>query len=353
MTMSTSRQDTVLITGGAGFFGSILKERLLAEGYQCVSIDLVKDDDSHERLTSIQGDINDPSLMEKLFTQHRFTCVFHIAAILAHDKEHRSILWASNVDATRLLHRLCDQHQVNKIIFTSSNCLWARNFSYAVPESEPPHPIEIYGRSKEEGEKILMEPGTNVRSVIFRCPTIVDSGRLGLLTILFDFIREGRKVWAVGGGHNRYQFIYAGDLVDACLKAMEHPGNDIFNIGSDHVPPLKEVYQQVIDHAGTTARVAPLPRWPILSIMKYAYWLGLSPLGPYHYKMIAEDFVFDTTKIKQSLHWQPTHTNGQMLSKAYDYYVRQRDQLNSRDTQRSAHKKPASMGVIRLLKWLS
>lgn len=349
-----STQQTVLITGGAGFFGGILKEALLAKGYRCVSVDLVDDKASHERLTSIKGNICDVKLMETLFQTHHFSHVFHIAAILAHDKKNRSILWPSNVDATRLLRQLCDTYRVPKIIFTSSNCLWARNFKYQVPESEPPAPIEIYGKSKAEGEKILMEPGTNVRSVIIRCPTIVDSGRLGLLTILFDFIREGRKVWTVGGGHNRYQFIYAGDLVDACLKAMHHEGGEIFNIGSDHVPTLGEVYKQIIRHAGTGAQVASLPKAPTLAAMRLAYLLGISPLGPYHYKMIAEDFVFDTTNIKHALHWSPTLTNGEMMCKAYDYYISQLESFKLEDAStRSAHSQPAEMGIIRLLKWLS
>jgi nucleoside-diphosphate-sugar epimerase len=345
---------TVLITGGAGFFGSILKQHLLNNGYTCISVDLVKDTVAHPNLTCIQGDMNSRSTMEPLFKKHAFSCVFHVAAILAHDKENRKILWSSNVDATRLLRDLCEQYNVPKIVFTSSNCLWARNFSYPVSESEPPKPIEIYGRSKAEGENILMAKEGNVRSVIFRCPTIIDSGRLGLLTILFDFIREGRKVWAIGGGINLYQFIYAGDLVDACMKAENYPQSEIFNIGSDNVVSLREVYQHVIDHAKTSARVVGLPRWPILPAMKICYWLGLSPLGPYHYKMIAESFVFDTAKIKQKLGWQPTLTNGQMLLKAYEFYASQRENLLKLPAhEQSAHKKPAAMGIIRLLKWLS
>jgi hypothetical protein len=86
--------------------------------------------------------------------------------------------------------------------------------------------------------------------------------------------------------------------------------------------------------------------------MKVAYALGLSPLGPYQYKMIAEDFVFDTTKIKAKLHWQPTATNADMLWKAYEYYHSNRAELAKR-TDVSAHKQPAKMGIIRLLKWLS
>lgn len=342
--------STVLITGGAGFFGSLLKQHLLDKGYRCVSVDRVGDESRHERLTSVRGDICDRVLMEGLFGQHRFACVFHIAAILAHDKENKRILWASNVDATALLAELCECHGTPKIVFTSSNCLWAKNFGREVTEEDIPEPIEIYGRSKLEGEKILLAHKGKLTSAIIRCPTIIDAGRLGLLTILFDFIREGRKVWAVGGGTNRYQFIYAPDLIDACVKAMRHPETEVFNIGSDHVESLGDVYRYVIRTSGTKARVCSLPRQPTLWLMRLCYVLGLSPLGPYHYKMIAEDFIFDTRKIKAALGWKPTLTNGEMMWRAYEYYVKN---LNAFSAQSSAHRKPASMGLIRLLKWLS
>ncbi len=85
------------------------------------------------------------------------------------------------------------------------------------------------------------------------------------------------------------------------------------NVGSDEVKPLREVYQHVIDQAGTGARVASLPKAPTLAAMRLADALKVSPLGPYHWRMIAEDFLFDV----------------------------------------SAHRQPAKMGAIRILKWFS
>jgi hypothetical protein len=86
--------------------------------------------------------------------------------------------------------------------------------------------------------------------------------------------------------------------------------------------------------------------------MKLAHALRLSPLGPYQYRMIAEDFVFDTSRIKSALGWKPTVTNEEMLFRAYDYYRANRAEIDSRDDV-SAHKRAAPMGVIRLLKWIS
>ena len=160
------------------------------------------------------------------------------------------------------------------IVFTSSNCLWAENMGRPVREDDTPAPVEIYGQSKWEGEKILSAYNGRINTVSIRCPTIVDEGRLGLLSVLFEFIDEGRKVWVVGGGRNRYQFIYAQDLASACIAAAEFPGSEIFNIGSDDVTPFRDVYGHVISKAGTGARVASLPKGPTLLAMWIAHRLG-------------------------------------------------------------------------------
>ena len=86
--------------------------------------------------------------------------------------------------------------------------------------------------------------------------------------------------------------------------------------------------------------------------MKLCYKLGLSPLGPYQYKMIAEDFEFDTQKIKTMLDWEPTLTNEEMLFKAYEYYKENKQLLQSSESL-SAHKQSAKMGIIKLLKYFS
>jgi UDP-glucose 4-epimerase len=188
--------------------------------------------------------------------------------------------------------------------------------------------------------------------VVIRCPTILDFGRLGLLSILFEFIDEGRRVWTVGGGKNRYQFIYAKDLANACELGLEFPDSEIFGIGSDDVKSLAEVYKYVVRQAGSKSSVSALPLKLTLAAMRIAYHLGISPLEPYHHKMIAEDFLFDTTKIKSKLGWRPTLTNEQMLWRAYQYYSQNRREIEAR-TNVSAHRQAAKMGVIRLLKWVS
>lgn len=346
------RMSTVLVTGGAGFFGSLIKKHLLECGHACVSIDLEEDTDKHPRLISIRGDIRDVDRLNSVFMNYHFDAVIHCAAILAHAVKDKKFLWTSNVDGTQNIAQLAKKHCVPKIIFTSSNCLWGKDMGRMVLEDDAPSPIEIYGESKWEGEKILMRYQGDTNVVIFRCPTIMDSGRLGLLAILFQFIDEGRKVWVVGNGGNRYQFIYAADLINACIAALDYPSSNTFNIGSDHVKSFKEVYNYVIKKANTGAQVAYLPKQLTLAGMKLAYMLHLSPLGPYQYNMIAGNFIFDTSKIKSTLNWNPTLTNEEMLYKAYEYYRENRLEIETRKNV-SAHKQAAKMGIIKLLKWLS
>jgi UDP-glucose 4-epimerase len=344
--------NTVLVTGGAGFFGDVLKRRLLADDVDCVSIDLQPDPTVHPRLRSVRGDIRDAGLLDELFSRHRFDAVFHCAAILAHAVKDKDFLWGSNVDGTAVVARMTAKHGVPKLVFISSNCLWARSFGRPVVEEDEPEPVEIYGRSKWEAERVLERHHGDFDSVVLRSPTIVDTGRLGLLAILFDFIREGRRVWVVGSGENRYQFVYAPDLADACVLAAGVSGSTCYHVGSDDVKPLRQVYEHVIAQAGTGARVASLPEGPVLAAMRVAGALRLSPLGPYHWRMIAEDFMFDTSKIKAELSWKPSMTNEQMLAEAYKGYARDFEEIQSR-TDVSAHRQPAKMGAIRLLKWLS
>ncbi len=351
-TATLSGGSTVLVTGGAGFFGELLIKALLERSIRCVSIDLETNYVTHPFLTSIRGDIRDTQLLDQLASRDRFDAIFHLAAIQAHDARDKNFLWGSNVQGTVAIAEMARKFGIPRVVYTSTNCLWGKGMNRPVTEEDLPEPVEIYGRSKWEGEKILLAYKEHFHCIIFRCPTIIDSGRLGLLAILFEFIDEGRRVWVVDGGKNRYQFIYAPDLVDACLKGMEYDDSGLFNIGSDGVTTFAETYQYVIDKAGTGAHLASIPGALILPLMKLAHICNLSPLGPYQYKMIAAEFEFDTDKIKKSLSWLPTLTNGEMLFKAYAYYHEHRQEIQRRSGV-SAHKRSPRMGVIRLLKWLS
>lgn len=342
-----------LVTGGAGFLGSQLCESLARQGHEVVILDRVADDDLARRFRFAHADLRSPEQVEEAFRQHGpFDGVFHVAAMLAHAIEDKRDLVDSNVGGTRNIAEASVRHAVPHMVYTSSNCVVGKPFSQPVREDDPINPLELYGVTKWEGEKILAEYQDRMHVSMIRPPTIMGGGRLGLLSILYEFIYEGRKVWVLGKGDNQYQFIYAPDLIDAMQRAIRNPGFHLYNIGSDHVPSLRELYNSVIKHAGTKARVASLPKAPAVAAMRALHLLGMSPLGPYHYKMLAEDFIFDTSRIKRDLGWMPTRTNTEMLIESYDWYVSHLDEIYD-GGERSAHRQPVKLQALALVKRLS
>ena len=115
----------ILITGGSGFFGGVFKRRLLDEGYSCVNFDLVPDVDRHANLVSLQGDLRDKALVAQIFGDYEISAVMHCAALLAHGSIPEKELWTSNVDATRNVAEAARNAGVRKLVFISTNCLWA------------------------------------------------------------------------------------------------------------------------------------------------------------------------------------------------------------------------------------
>lgn len=341
-----------LVTGGSGFLGGLVLERLLRDGHDVASIDLLPCPITHPRLTTAVGDIRNGVLLDSLFSQLKPDAVFHCAALLAHEVSSEEELWSSNVGGTESLAEAMVRSGCDRMVYISSNCLWGVGFDRPVTEADEPQPCELYGQSKWEGEKILARYGNHFSTTSIRCPTIIEEGRLGLLAILFEFIADDKRVWVVGGGHNRYQFIYAPDLIDAMLRAADRKVHGVFGIGSDNVTTMRETFDAVIQRAGTRARTATLPKGPTIAAMKLAHVLKLSPLGPYHYRMIASSFVFDTSAIKAALDWRPTMTNSDMLWRAYRFYQQNRHEIAVRGNV-SAHRQAAKMGVIRMLKWVS
>lgn len=342
-----------LVTGGAGFFGSILVNDLALAGHEVVILDRVFDGDLAKKYQFAHVDLRDVPAVNSVFTKYGpFDGVFHVAAMLAHAIKDQRDLVDSNVAGTRNIVEAAIAFRTPHLVFTSSNCVVGKPTRQPVREDDPIKPLEVYGMTKLQGEQVLAEYRDRINITMIRCPTIMGGGRLGLLSILYEFMHEGRRIWTLGDGSNRYQFIAAQDLVDALKRAITQPGFHLYNIGSDHVPTLRELYQAVIDHAGTKARVTSIPKAPAVAAMRVLHALNLSPLGPYHYKMLAESFVFDTTRIKQELGWQPTKTNTQMLIESYQWYIDHLDEVyNSED--RSAHRQPVKLQALALVKKFS
>jgi nucleoside-diphosphate-sugar epimerase len=336
-----------LITGGSGYFGSRLRDRLRERGHGVRVFDLSDADDRQADVELARGDIRDAPAV----TQACAGCdvVFHCVAQVPLAKD-RNLFQSVNVTGTENVLRAARAANVRKVIYVSSSAVFGAPKSNPVTEQTEPNPGEAYGRAKLEGERLcrrFAEEGFDV--TVIRPRTIMGHGRLGIFQILFEWIREGHNVPVLGRGDNVYQFIHADDLAEACTLAAARTGPTVYNCGTDRFHTMREVLEHLCAHAGTGSRVKSVPMAPAVLLMKLTSALGLSPLGPYHALMYGRSLYFDITKAQTELGWQPRYSNNEMFVQSYEWYLKNRDVV-LRGHGASHHRSAVKQGILNLVK---
>ena len=206
-----------------------------------------------------------------------------------------------NVGGTEVLLRACLDAGVAKLVHTSSSAVFGIPRENPVGRATVPTPAEAYGRAKLDAEllcRAAISRGLDVSVVQLR--TIVGPGRLGIFGILFDWIADGAAVPVIGSGANRYQFVHAHDVATAIVLAATARGPAVYNIGSEQFGTMRETLEALCTHAGTGARVLPVPKALIRPLIQATGQLGLTPLGPYHWLMYGESMWFDVEPARAS-----------------------------------------------------
>jgi nucleoside-diphosphate-sugar epimerase len=332
-----------LVTGGSGFFGHLLVERLLARGDRVRNFDLTAADDEFEGVEFRQGDIRDAAAVRRAC--EGIDVVFHNVAQQPLSKD-PALMRTVNLDGTRNLLTAAHECGVWKVVFTSSTAVFGIPSELPIKRSTRPTPCEPYGRTKVASEELCKEfiaRGLDVTMI--RPRTILGHGRLGIFQMLFEWIREGRNVPVMGGGNNPFQFIHAHDLADASILAALRPGPQVYNIGTDRFGTMRDVLEALCRHAGTGSRVKGVPDAPVRWMMAGASRLGISPLGAYHYIAYGKPNYFDISDAVNELGWRPAWSNEEMMIASYDWYLKNRDDvLNSKWA--SPHKSAVKQGIL-------
>jgi len=249
----------VLVTGGAGYIGSVLVDRLIIEGHQVNVIDDLSNgfaENIHKDAVFIEGSILDNNILNQALDG--VEAVFHLAAkIRVEEGESKPDLYKNvNVAGTLNLLKICKEKGIKKFVFASTAAVYGDPEDYPVTEESKESPVNVYGQTKLEIDKYLAKNAASleISTISFRffnvggalknsdgkwlrikhqgathlIPSILHSSEAKPLLI------NGND-WPTSDGTPVRDFVHVTDLVNALVKSLTHldkPGNTIINIGT-------------------------------------------------------------------------------------------------------------------------
>jgi nucleoside-diphosphate-sugar epimerase len=339
------------ISGGAGFLGLHLARRLIADGHEVRSLDLVPLDEPGLAVQELRGDVRDAAACRELVDGARI--LVHAAAALP-IRGSRDEIRSVNVDGTLTLLSAAVAAGLGRVVFISSTAVYGVPEKHPIEEDDPLVGVGHYGESKIEAEEVcraFMRRGLDC--VILRPKTFVGPERLGVFEILFDWVREGRRIYVLGNGSNRYQLLAVDDLVAAIRLAAGKRAakGETLNVGAGEFGTVRSDLQALIDHAGSSSRITPVPVKPAEITLRALELARLSPLAEWHYKTAHRDSFVDVARAQRVLGWKPRLSNAQALIETYDWYLAHRDGLAG--TAGITHRVPWDQRALGLLKRVS
>lgn len=306
---------SVLVTGGAGFIGSHLVDRLLSRKDKVVVLDnlsLGRKENLTKALenpccTFIEGDILDDFLLSNLFQEYQFDTVFHLAANsdIARSFADPTIDLNLTFMTTFKVLMAMKRYNVKKIVFSSTSAIYGQTGGVKVEENYGPlFPASHYGAGKLASEAFIASFVENYdfQAWITRFPNVC--GERTTHGILHDFVKKLKhnpnELEVLGDGTQAKPYLYVKDLVEAILFVFDHANDRInyFNLGVEGQTSVSKIAEMVISSMKLNARI------------KYTGgdrgWIGDVP-----------KFAYNLDKI-HTLGWKAHNSSDEAVKKAID-----------------------------------
>ena len=276
----------VLVTGGAGFIGSHVVDRMVAEGHYVRAIDNLssgKLENIANHLKSgnidfVKGDIRNAETVKQCV--YGVEAIVHLAAITSvpFSFENPKLTHETNAAATLNLLNAAAEARVRKFILTSSCAVYGEPKYLPINEKHPTNPISPYAESKLKAEQHCLNfiKKQLLKGVALRLFNVYDPRQglndySGVITQFLDRSKKKLPLTIHGDGLQTRDFVHVSDAVEAILSAIENEqaGGEIFNIGSGKPTSINKLAQTVSELSGVNLKV--LHDTPRLGDIKHSY----------------------------------------------------------------------------------
>ena len=253
MSMIDSLEE-VLVTGGCGFIGSHIVDSLIEIGYQVIVVDNLSTgviENLNSRAIFYQGDAANKTFIDKVFSQHNFSCVIHQSVKINTNVLHEnpSVDVHSSIKSTIVLLDNCVKYDIKNFIFASSIAVYGRAHLLPATESSPMDPIYSYGIAKYCAENYIQYYAKNygVKYQILRYCNVFGPrqpiyGEVGVIAIFTERFIKNRPLIVFGSGEYIRDYIYISDVVDFTLSLINLSKSHIFNVGRGVPVTVNELF---------------------------------------------------------------------------------------------------------------
>ena len=257
----------VLVTGGAGFIGSHLADRLLADGFAVTVLDNLTTG-VRERVPAaasfVEGDVADGALVVDVFANEHFDSVFHVAgqASIKLSFARPETDLATNVLGTVNVLRGCIESGVPRLLHASSMTVYGEPDRIPTPEDVPCIPVSYYGVTKYAAERYVQIAGdrpdlalavTSLRMFnVFGPRQSITNPYQGVLAIFIGNVLRGEPITIHGDGLQTRDFVFVDDVVEAWMHALDAPDalGAVLNVGSGQETSVNELADAVLHACG-------------------------------------------------------------------------------------------------------